>query len=91
MSGEQGAAGGGVLSVLNGPGKLKEKPKLLQAQYEKWISFQPPWVEGISSGFFGAFQGAFLGTLMAPWPRAVSISQASQVRYEALITMKSTI
>lgn len=58
------ASSGGVLAVLSGPGRLQDKPKQLQEAYEKWITFQPPWVEGISSGFFGAFQGAFLGTLM---------------------------
>lgn len=62
-------------SIISGPGKLKDKPKQLQQAYEKWVSIQPPWVEGISSGFFGAFQGAFLGTLMGTMARG-SLEQA---------------
>lgn len=54
----------GPLGVLMGPGKIQDKPKLLKEALEAWIRTQPPWVDGLSSGFFGAFQGAFLGTIM---------------------------
>jgi hypothetical protein len=52
------------LGVLMGPTPLKDKPALLKAAYDSWVTTQPPWVESVASGGFGAFQGAFLGTLM---------------------------
>ena len=52
------------LAVLSSPSKLQDKPKELRAAFDSWVAVQPPWVEGLSAGFFGAFQGAFLGTLM---------------------------
>lgn len=58
------AASSNPLAVLSGPGKLQDKPKQLKEAFDKWIAAQPPWVDGMSQGFFGAFQGAFLGTLM---------------------------
>lgn len=58
------AISGGPLAVLLGPGKIQDKPTLLKEAFEVWIRAQPPWAEGLSSGFFGAFQGAFLGSIM---------------------------
>lgn len=52
------------LAILNSGGNLQDKPKQLKDAFDKWVTIQPPWVEALSTGCFGAFQGAFLGTLM---------------------------
>lgn len=52
------------LQILAQPGPLKEKPQQLKENWDRWVVTKAPWVEGLSSGAFGAFQGAFLGTLM---------------------------
>jgi hypothetical protein len=56
--------GNNMLAVLSGPGKLQDKPKLLKEAFDSWVKIQPPYVEALSAGLFGTFQGAFLGTLM---------------------------
>jgi hypothetical protein len=35
---------------------IKEKPKELKVQFEKWVVTQPPWVEALSTGLFGSLQ-----------------------------------
>lgn len=57
------------LAVLASPGPLQNKPRQVKEAFEAWVKTQPPWVAGVSSGFFGAFQGAFLGTLMGTMAR----------------------
>lgn len=58
------SGGNSPLAILSGPGKIQDKPKQLKAVFDTWVKTQPPYIEGLSAGFFGAFQGAFLGTLM---------------------------
>lgn len=52
------------LAVLSGPGRLQDKPQLLKEAFDSWVKVQPPYVEAMTAGLFGTFQGAFLGTLM---------------------------
>ena len=63
MSGTVGG-GSGPLAILASPGKIQDKPKQLKEAFDAWVKFQPPYVEALSAGLFGCFQGAFLGTLM---------------------------
>ena len=53
----------GPLAILKN-NKLQDVPKKLRVEAEKWLVRQPPWVEAISTGLFGSFQGAFLGGMM---------------------------
>lgn len=52
------------ISVLMSGGSLKQKPQELKDAWEQWIRFQPPWVEGLTTGIWGGAQGAFFGSLM---------------------------